>query len=105
MPRYTLKQGDSLPTLQETLLDEVGDPIDLTSATVEFHMKRVLATLPTVQASATIIDGAGGQVEYEWGLNDMATPGTFDCEWMVTFGDERVQRSPSFQIEIEAGVA
>lgn len=105
MPRYTLKQGDTLPILRETLLDEDGAPINLTGHTVAFHMRRILAPTATIDAAATVIGPTGGQVEYSWGSADMAVPGAFDCEWRILYADGRIQRSPSFQIEIKEKVA
>ena len=49
-----------------------------------------------------------GQVTYAWGADDTATPGLYQGEFKVTWGDSTVERFPNktnFQVQILANLA
>jgi hypothetical protein len=39
-----------------------------------------------VDAVATVVTATDGKVEYAWAGTDTDTPGTFDADWLVTYG-------------------
>lgn len=91
MADFYIRAGDRLPELQATLTDTAGVPVDLTGLTVQFHMRAVNATTPTVAAAATLVTPTSGVVKYTWVGGDTDTPGSYWAEWEVTFGDGRTQ--------------
>ena len=76
-----LKQNDTSPTLDAILTDANGDPVDVTDATVRFHMKQIGATTLKIDAAATVIDGAAGHVRYALQDGDTDTPGSYKAEY------------------------
>jgi len=84
MPFY-LKQNDTAPSIRATLKDGSGNVIDLTDATVRFHMKDLAGTVK-IDASAQIIAPAtSGIVQYNWIGSDTDTAGTYYAEFEVTY--------------------
>lgn len=82
-----LKKNDRLPLARAELTDANGAALDLTGATVTFKMRRWgTETLKIASASATVIDAPGGVVQYSWAAGDTDTPGTYDGEFVVTYG-------------------
>lgn len=87
---FTMKRGDTRPVFRSQLTQPsvadpaVFEPVDLTGATVKFLMKKD-STLK-VNAVATLVDAAAGQVSYTWDTLDTDTSGTFNVEWEVSWG-------------------
>ena len=85
---FTIKRGDLLPaiTLAGTYSD--GTPIDFSDATTpEFHMRLASAadlSTPKIDAAATIVDGPGGIIRYQWAGTDTDTAGIYTAEFEVT---------------------
>ena len=48
---FKIKQNDTSPLMVVTLKDAAGNAIDLTAATVRFHMKRISSTSAKVDVS------------------------------------------------------
>lgn len=70
MSDFTIKVGDRLPKLRQTLLESDGSPIDLTlveSVTLKLRDQRGGALLTLTGSSAIIAPATGGVVEYSWG--------------------------------------
>ena len=57
---FIIKQNDTSPLLVVTLKDANGSPIDLTAATVTFHMKRIATSTVKVDGAATVLDEDAG---------------------------------------------
>lgn len=92
------KRNDRLPIYTATLvqqLDGVTTPIDLTGTTVTFIMRAEDDLAPKVEAEATVVDAEAGAVSYAWAVGDLATAGTYLCEWQVTYPDGRTLTVPS----------
>ena len=51
---FKIKQNDTSPLMVVTLKDAAGNAIDLTAATVRFHMKRISSTTGKVDGAATV---------------------------------------------------
>lgn len=93
---FYVKQNDTKPAMRATLKDGDGTVINLTDATVRFHMRVIGATSNTVDAAATVVSPAtSGVVQYSWDAADTATIGTYQAEFEVTYGDLSVETFPN----------
>jgi hypothetical protein len=95
MPDYfSIKRGDTSPSIRATLKDAAGQPIPLTGASVRFHMRAKGAADVTVDAAAAIVD-PDGEVRYDWEPGDTASAGWHEAEWEVTYADGAVETFPN----------
>ena len=92
---FKIKQNDTSPLLVVTLKDAAGNAIDLTSATVRFHMKRINQATVKVDGSAFVLDDDAGRVRYAWQAADTDTPGTFQGEFEVTYNTGEIETFPN----------
>jgi len=84
--RVTYKRNDRLPPLDAVLVDADDAVVDLTGATVKFIMRAPGAETAKVDATATVVTPASGEVRYSWGANDLDTVGFYRGEFEVTTG-------------------
>lgn len=91
---FYIKENDTSPSLAATLKDAAGTVIDLTAATVRFHM-RVSGAAAKVDAAATVVSAANGTVRYDWVAADTDTVGTFEAEFEVTHSDSTIETFPN----------
>lgn len=89
------KRNDQLPDYTATLLQGDNTPINLTGATVKFLMTSIVGNTPKVNATATVVNAAQGQVAYVWGATDLDTEGEYEVEWEVTFGNGKKLTVPA----------
>lgn len=96
-PVYTIKRGDTAPSLRATLLQGNKAVIDLTDCSVAFHMRpaRGQSAGGSVSGPARIVTAARGQVAYDWRDGDTDIQGLFRGEFEITFGDGSRQTIPS----------
>lgn len=89
----TFVQFDTAPDIKAVLHreDEPTVPLDLTGCTVRFQMRKKDDKRYTVNASATIVAPASGQVKYSWGASDLQHAGEYIVQWEVTFPGGLVQ--------------
>lgn len=94
MADFEIKKNDSLPDLEVTLFDEDGR-VDLTGATVQFHMQDSSGSLK-INSAAVIDDATAGEVRYNWDstAGDTDTAGDFEGEFEVDFGSNDIQTWP-----------
>lgn len=92
---FYIKQDDTSPELQATLKDADGTAIDLTGATVRFHMRQSGSTTAKVDAAATVVTAASGIVKYTWSAADTDTEGRFEGEFEVTYADGSIETVPN----------
>ena len=81
---FVIKQGDTLPVLQQTLTDSTGAALNLTGATVNFVMRSLVSSTPIINSSATITNATSGIVTYTFTAANTATAGTYMANWVVT---------------------
>lgn len=106
---FVIKQNDTARPLPSTLRTRATPTddwqvVDLTGATVQFHMRPLTeGSALKVDAAATIVSALGGQVAYSWaaGDTDMSDypAGTkqaqYLVEWEVTFADGTIGTFPN----------
>jgi len=92
---FNLKQNDTSPSIQTTLLDGNGLPVDISgNLGVTFHMRNSEGTV-IIDTAATVVTAASGIVRYDWDAADTATSGTFQAEFEVTYSDGKVETFPN----------
>lgn len=107
MVRFHIKQNDTSPAIKHQLLDEEGSPIDLTGASVSFHMVDSDGSVK-VNTSASIDNAGNGEVSYSWSAGDTDTEGVYKAEWEVDFGNGSIESFPNssdFIVDIENELA
>lgn len=93
MDTFTIKRGDTSPSLRRTLEDFAG-AVNLVGASVNFKMVDSEFAV-VVSRSAVVEDGAGGVVVFEWQAADTSTPGVFFGEFEVTYADNTRETFPN----------
>lgn len=102
MSDVSLVSADTAPSLSGTLTTPAGTPIDLSTATVKFQMRRASDSRLVVNANAAIVSGPAGTVRYDWVPGDLAIPGDYVSRWQVTFAGGGIQHSePENTITVE----
>lgn len=91
---FTIKQNDTAPSVEAVLKNSAGTAVDLTGATVNFHMKDLGGTV-VVDAAASVTDASGGTVQYDWDAADTDTAGTFYAEFEVEYPDGTIETFPN----------
>ena len=105
MADITVVSTNTAPDINAVLpYDDGSGPVDLTSATVKFQMRRTSDKRFTVNAAASVIGSpTNGQVRYSWGPNDLNIPGLYQSQWEVVFpGGRRQTSTPPNLIEVRA---
>ena len=93
---FYVKKNDTAPSLRASLKDGGDQAIDLSDATVNFHMRKVGASTIKVDASAVVIGSSSdGIVQYNWTTADTDTAGTYQGEFEVTYSDGSVESFPN----------
>jgi len=96
---FYIKQNDTSPSVQAALTDANNTAINLTGASVQFHMEAVDGTLK-VDAAMTVTDDTGGVVQYDWVTGDTDTVGTYYVEFEVTYSDGSIETFPNNNKEV-----
>lgn len=95
-PTFFIKQNDNRPSLSVSLRDDKDRSVDVTGATVLFHMRNAADDSVTINGGAVdIVDAARGNVRYSWVVANTATAGAFEGEFQVTFADGTIQTFPN----------
>lgn len=105
---FYIKQNDTSPFMLATLKDANENLIDLTSATVRFHMRRVGSSEVVVDNSAIVVNEDQGAVKYVWQATDTAEIGSYQAEFEVTYFDGSIETFPNngyIRVEIKDDIA
>lgn len=92
---FTIKQYNTVPSLEATLLDYLGQPVVLTGATVNFSMRSQDNPTLVVSGVATIVDALTGKVAYQWGAANTNTAGSYIGEFSVTYANGGYESFPN----------
>ena len=82
---FTIKQYNTLPSLEATLVDYLGLPVNLTGSTVAFAMRSKDNPSLVITGVAALADAPLGKVSYQWGPANTNTPGGYIAEFIVTY--------------------
>lgn len=105
---FYVKQNDTSPAMLATLQDADGNAVNVTGATVRFHMRAVGSTTVVVDEAATIVTDLDGLVRYDWQAADTDTIGSYQAEFEVTYSDGSVETFPNdgyIRVEITDDIA
>ena len=92
---FTMKRNDRLPSIVATLRDGTGAIVDLTGATVVFHMATTPGAAPKVNAICTVSAPTTGVAQYDWLAADTDTAGDYVAEFQVTFASGKPATFPN----------
>ena len=92
---FYVKQNDTSPAMLATLQDADGNAINLTAASVRFHMRPIGGGQVVVDAAATIVTPLEGLVRYNWIAADTVTIGSYQAEFEVTYADANIETFPN----------
>lgn len=93
MPDFTIRRGDTAPTVKAQLLDDNGQPVDLSNVyQVKFEMKSKSRDL---EGQCKLIDSQEGRVEYQWDPGDTRVARDYDAHFIVEYQDGRKLTVPN----------
>lgn len=99
---FYIKQNDTSPSMLAELKDGSNAAIDLTGATVRFHMRRIGSDTIVTDQPALIITASSGLVRYNWSASDTENIGSYQAEFEVTFVNSSIETFPNNRfIEVE----
>lgn len=91
---FYIKQNDTQPRMLATLKDGDENLIDLTGASVRFHMRTVGGSVVT-DSAAVVVTAGSGLVRYDWQAADTDTVGSYQAEFEVTYADGTIETFPN----------
>ena len=92
---FYIKRNDTSPSMLATLQDANGNDINLTAASIRFHLKPVGSSTVIVDEAATIVTALEGLVRYDWQAADTGEAGSYQAEFEVTYADSTVETFPN----------
>jgi len=105
---FYVKQNDTSPSMLATLQDANDTAVNITGASVRFHLRPIGSTQVKVDAPATIVTADAGIVRYDWQAADTDTIGSYQAEFEVTYGDATIETFPNdgyIRVEIISDIA
>lgn len=92
---FVIKQFNTLPSLEATLLNPNGQPVDLTGATITFSMRSRDNEAVVITGNALILDAATGKVVYQWAPTNTQLAGAFIGEFDVVYSGGAKESFPN----------
>ena len=92
---FYIKQNDTSPSMLATLQDADAAAVDVTGASIRFHMRAIGSTQVITDEEVVIVDAEAGEVRYDWQAADTATVGAYQAEFEVTYADASVETFPN----------
>lgn len=92
---FYIKKNDTSPAMLATLQDANGNEINLTGASVRFHMRRIGKSEIVVDDAVSIVSASNGSVRYDFSANDTGKTGTYQAEFEVTYSDASIETFPN----------
>jgi hypothetical protein len=105
---FFIKRNDTSPAILATLQDADDNAIDITGATVRFHLRAIGAKQVTVDSAAVIVAPLDGIVRYDWNSADTDVAGSYQAEFKVTYADASIETFPNngyLRVEIISDIA
>lgn len=105
---FYIKQNDTGPSMLVTLQDANDNGVDITGASVRFHLRPISSSTVKVDQAATIVTAADGLVRYDWQAADTDTIGSYQAEFEVTYADASIETFPNdgyIRVEIISDIA
>ena len=95
-----VKQGDRRPAATATLSRGTA-LVDLQTAIgVTFKARERSSNTMAIEGAATLVDAENGDIEYRYAAGDTDVPGTYYCEWEVTWGDGTTETFPTMGFDV-----
>jgi hypothetical protein len=93
---FQITQNDTYPSLIVQLFGSDGNAVDVTDATIEFHMEDSGQVDITTGGSVVQLDPTTGVIAYEWVVADTnRAPGDYYGEFEVTFDTGEIGTWPT----------
>jgi hypothetical protein len=105
---FNIKKNDTSPSMLATLQDANGAAINVTGASVRFHLRAIGSQVVKVDEAATIVTPLEGIVRYDWSASDTDTVGSYQAEFEVTYADASIETFPNdgyIRVEIISDIA
>lgn len=103
MSASPLYVGETHKPLSVTWLDDSSTALNLTNATLSVRFSGVGTSTSFAGAgSFTITSAVAGQFTYTFASTDVANPGTWQLQFLATYGDGTKQFSDPFPLEVLA---
>ena len=91
---FNIKRNDTSPIIAGTCKDSDGTAIDITGATIRFHLINAAGTT-VVDAAGAIVSATAGTVSYTWQTADTTTSGNHTAEFEVTYSGGAIETFPN----------
>jgi hypothetical protein len=96
--RFVMSKDDTSPILQITCKDNSGTVIPVTGASnilFQMYTQDKATAKVSNNSNTSIVDGAGGIIDYTWQAADTDTTGTYLGRFKVTFSDGSIETFPN----------
>lgn len=92
---FYIKAGDTLPNIRGELLDDRGNPADVSGSSITFVLEKRDGSNVISEPGSLVNGGEDGMVEYQWSTGDTNTPGAYRAEFVVDYGDGNKETFPN----------